>query len=241
MIVIYNFAGPPSDSMIAAFRADIASSAMPALGTYYVTGSAVLTEDITDVFGPVVGITVVPGVLAALAIVGVLLLAPLAALVPVIVGGIAIAIALPTHLLRGRSPGPRHAHVPDPRADDPPHLGPRRRLLRPPAEEDQGGEDQREDHRGERLHLGQVGGSGGAHRGHHRRRGVHRHGGGQRPALQRRGHSIAIAVSILILAALTLLPALELTLKDRLFWPGLNRRRSVQHKSSRLRSLGETP
>jgi RND superfamily putative drug exporter len=54
------------------------------------------------------------------------------------------------------------------------------------------------------------------------------------------GTAIAIAVSILILAALTLLPALELTLKDRLFWPGLNRHRSSQQpKSGRLSRLGE--
>ena len=54
------------------------------------------------------------------------------------------------------------------------------------------------------------------------------------------GTSIAIAVSILILAALTLLPALELTLKDRLFWPGLNRKRDVQRaKPARLHRVAE--
>jgi uncharacterized membrane protein YdfJ with MMPL/SSD domain len=96
MIVVYNFSVPPTAAMIAAFRSDISASKVPSLGTYYVTGSAVLTEDITKTFGPVVGITVVPGVLASLAIVGILLLAPLAAIIPVLVGGIAIAIALPT-------------------------------------------------------------------------------------------------------------------------------------------------
>jgi putative drug exporter of the RND superfamily len=54
------------------------------------------------------------------------------------------------------------------------------------------------------------------------------------------GTAIAMAVSILILASLTLLPALELSLKDRLFWPGLNRRKAVQReKVSRLSRLGE--
>lgn len=54
------------------------------------------------------------------------------------------------------------------------------------------------------------------------------------------GTAITIAVSILILAALTLLPALELTLKDRLFWPGLNRRKAARiPKVSRLTKLGE--
>src|SRR5208283_5400450 len=50
------------------------------------------------------------------------------------------------------------------------------------------------------------------------------------------GTSIAIAVSILIAAALTLLPALELTLGDRIFWPTLSRARPTV-KPSRLDSL----
>src|SRR5271155_3053796 len=56
MIVVYNFKASPSADMIADFRTDIASSAIPAAGTYYVTGGAVLTQDISKVFGPVLGV-----------------------------------------------------------------------------------------------------------------------------------------------------------------------------------------
>jgi len=52
------------------------------------------------------------------------------------------------------------------------------------------------------------------------------------------GTGIAIAVSILIAAALTLLPALELTLGDRIFWPTLKRARPTE-KPSRINRLAE--
>ena len=94
----------------------------------------------------------------------------------------------PHHLLRRHDPRPRHAHVPHARADDPAHPGARHRLLRPPAQEDEGGEVERQVNRGQRLDVGPVGGSGGAHRGDNRGGRLHRDGGGQRPALQRRGH-----------------------------------------------------
>ena len=37
------------------------------------------------------------------------------------------------------------------------------------------------------------------------------------------GTAIALGVSILLLASLTLLPALEIALGDKIFWPGLKR------------------
>ena len=46
------------------------------------------------------------------------------------------------------------------------------------------------------------------------------------------GTAIAIAVSILIAAALTLLPSLELALKDRLFWPGLKIQKDVKQSEA---------
>ena len=239
MIVIYNFLAPPSTGMIAAFQSDISGSSIPALGTYYVTGSAVLTQDISKVFGPVVEITVVPGVLAALAIVGILLLAPLAALVPVIIGGITIAIALPTIYgvaILG------HSSLT--------FLTPALTILltlglavdysvlqlRRTKEERTNGRTTEESVSISVRWAGQA---------------VLTAGVtvvvayivmavANVPLFSGVGTSIAIAVSILILAALTLLPALELTLKDRLFWPGLNRRRDVQRaKPARLDSLAE--
>ena len=133
MIVIYNFAVSPTDKMIAAFRSDVSSSSVPALGTYYVTGGAVLTSDISKVFGPVVESTVVPGVLASLAIVGLLLLAPLAAIIPVMIGGIAHSDRPPRDLLRRGRHRARDAHLPHSGADHTARPRPRRRLFGPPA------------------------------------------------------------------------------------------------------------
>jgi len=240
MIVIYNFSGPPSISMIAAFRADISSSTIPALGTHYVTGSAVLSEDISNVFGPVIGITVVPGVLAALAIVGVLLLAPLAALVPVIVGGIAIAIALPSIYYGVAVLGHGTLTFLTPALTILLTLGlavdysvlqlRRTKEVRTKGRTTEDSVSISVQWAGQAvltagitvvvayivMAVANV------------------------PLFSGVGTAIAIAVSILILAALTLLPALELALKDRLFWPGLNRRRDVERaKSTRLSELAE--
>ena len=240
MIVIYNFSVPPGESMIAAFRADISSSAIPALGTYYVTGSSVLTEDISDVFGPVLGITVVPGVLAALAIVGVLLVAPLAALVPVMVGGISIAIALPTIYYGVAVLGHGTLTFLTPALTILLTLGLAVDYsvlqLRRTKEERTKGRSTEDSVSISVRWAGQA---------------VLTAGitvvvayivmaVANVPLFSGVGTSIAIAVSILLLAALTLLPALELTLKDRLFWPGLNRRRDVQRaKPARLDRLAE--
>ncbi len=240
MIVIYNFLAPPSTGMIAAFQSDIAKSAIPALGTYYVTGSAVLTQDISKVFGPVVGITVVPGVLAALAIVGILLLAPLAALVPVIIGGITIAIALPTIYYGVAILGHGTLTFLTPALTILLTLGLAVDYsvlqLRRTKEERTNGKTTEESVSISVRWAGQA---------------VLTAGVtvvvayivmavANVPLFSGVGTSIGIAVSILILAALTLLPALELTLKDRLFWPGLSRRRDVQRaKRARLDSLAE--
>jgi len=240
MIVIYDFSAPPSTAMIAAFRADLASSTIPGLGTYYITGSAVLQEDISNVFGPVIGITVVPGVLAALAIVGVLLLAPLAALVPVIIGGIAIVIALPSIYYGVAVLGHGTLTFLTPSLTILLTLGLAVDYsvlqLRRTKEERTKGKTTEESVSTSVRWAGQA---------------VLTAGVtvvvayivmavANVPLFSGVGTAIAMAVTILILASLTLLPALELSLKDRLFWPGMNRRRDVQHeKLSRLSRLGE--
>jgi len=240
MIVIYNFSVLPSAKMIASFRTDIAASGVPSLGTYYVTGGAVLTQDITSVFGPVVGMTVIPGVLASLAIVGVLLLAPLAALVPVLVGGIAIAISLPSIYYGVDVLGHGTLTFLTPALTILLSLGLAVDYsvlqLRRTKEEREKGRTTEESVSISVKWAGQA---------------VLTAGVtvvvayvvmalANVPLFSIVGTAIAIAISILILAALTLLPALELTLKDRLFWPGLNRRKTVQRsKLGRLGRLGE--
>jgi RND superfamily putative drug exporter len=240
MIVIYNFAVSPTDKMIAAFKTDVSSSSIPALGTYYVTGGAVLTSDISKVFGPVLEVTVVPGVLASLAIVGLLLLAPLAAIIPVMVGGIAIAIALPVIYFGVVDVG--HGTLT--------FLTPSLTILlvlglavdysvlqlRRTREERMKGSTTPESVAVSVRWAGQA---------------VLTAGitvvvayvvmaVANVPLFSGVGTAIAIAVAILIGAALTLLPSLELLLKDRLFWPGLKIQRDVKRpKHSRLTRLAE--
>ncbi|MDA4113157.1 MAG: MMPL family transporter [Thaumarchaeota archaeon] len=239
MIVIYNFSVLPTVKTIAAFRDDIAASSVPGLGTYYVTGSAVLSQDITDVFGPVIGITVIPGVLASLAIVGILLLSPLAAIVPVLVGGIAIAIALPSIYYGVAVLGHGTLTFLTPALTILLTLGLAVDYsvlqLRRTKEERVKGRSTEESVSISVRWAGQA---------------VITAGitvvvayivmaVANVPLFSGVGTAIAIAVSILILASMTLLPAIELTMKDRLFWPGLNRRTIQKSKVSRLRRLGE--
>jgi putative drug exporter of the RND superfamily len=240
MIVIYNFAVSPTDKMIAAFKSDVSGSSVPALGTYYITGGAVLTSDISKVFGPVLEVTVVPGVLASLAIVGLLLLAPLAAIIPVMVGGIAIAIALPVIYFGVVDVG--HGTLT--------FLTPSLTILlvlglavdysvlqlRRTREERMKGSTTPESVAISVRWAGQA---------------VLTAGitvvvayvvmaVANVPLFSGVGTAIAIAVAILIGAALTLLPSLELLLKDRLFWPGLKIQRDVKRpKRSRLARLAE--
>ena len=240
MIVVYNFNVSPTDKMITSFRSDVTASRVPSLGTYYVTGGAVLTSDITKVFGPVVGVTVVPGVLASLAIVGLLLLAPLAAIIPVLVGGFAIGIALPVIYFSVVDVG--HGTLT--------FLTPTLTILlvlglaidysvlqlRRTREERVKGLSTEESVAISIRWAGQA---------------VLTAGVtvvvayivmavANVPLFSGVGTAIAIAVSILIAAALTLLPSLELLLKDRLFWPGLQRQKSVRRvKYGRVGTLGE--
>ena len=240
MIVIYNFSVLPTEKMIAAFRADVTGSSVPSLGTYYVTGGAVLTSDITKVFGPVIGITIVPGVIASLAIVGLLLLAPLAAIIPVLVGGVAIAIALPVIYYGVVDIGHGTLTFLTPSLTVLLVLGLAVDYsvlqLRRTREERSKGTSTEESVAISMRWAGQA---------------VLTAGVtvvvayivmalANVPLFSGVGTAIAIAVSILIAAALTLLPSLELALKDRLFWPGLKIHKDVKKsKFSRVRRIGD--
>jgi RND superfamily putative drug exporter len=240
MIVVYNFAASPSDKVIAAFWSDSSSSNVPALGTYYITGGAVLTSDISNAFGPVVELTVVLGVLASLAIVGALILAPLAAIIPVMVGGIAIAIALPIIYFGVVVIGQGTLTFLTPALTILLDLGLAVDYsvlqLRRTREERTKGKTTEESVTISVRWAGQA---------------VLTAGitvvvayvimaVANVPLFSGVGTSIAIAVAILIAAALTLPPSLELALKDRLFWPGLKIHNDVKRpKYTRLTRLGE--
>jgi RND superfamily putative drug exporter len=54
------------------------------------------------------------------------------------------------------------------------------------------------------------------------------------------GTAIAVGVSILLVASLTLLPALEIALGDKVFWPGLNRRsKTSSNRKNILKRVAE--
>jgi RND superfamily putative drug exporter len=240
MIVVYEFSATPTAKTIAAFQKDVADSEVPSLGAYYVTGASVLIQDVSNSFGPVVGLTVVVGVLASLAIVAVLLFAPLAAMVPVIVGGIAIGVSLPAIYYAVAVIGHGTLTFLTPALTILLTLGLSVDYsvlqLRRTREERIKGRTTEESVSTSVRWAGQA---------------VLTAGitvvvayivmaVANVPLFSGVGTAIAIAVSILLLAALTLLPALELTLKDSLFWPGLGRRMNAQRpKASRLDRLGE--
>lgn len=240
MIAVYNFDVPPTNSMITAFKNEVAASSVPSLGTYFVTGGAVLTSDISSIFGPVVGITVVPGVVASLAIVGILLFAPLAAIIPVLVAGVAIAIALPVIYYALVDIGGGTLTFLTPALTILLVLGLAVDYsvlqLRRTREERTKGRSPEESVETSVRWAGQA---------------VLTAGVtvvvayiimavADVPLFSSVGAAIAIAVSILIAAALTLLPSLELLLKDRLFWPGLKRQQAVRRqKRAQVRRLAE--
>ena len=200
-----------------------------------------LTSDITKVFGPVIGITIVPGVIASLAIVGLLLLAPLTTIIPVLVGGVAIAIALPVIYYGVVDIGHGTLTFLTPSLTVLLVLGLAVDYsvlqLRRTREERSKGASTEESVAISMRWAGQA---------------VLTAGVtvvvayivmavANVPLFSGVGTAIAIAVSILIAAALTLLPAHSgLALKDRLFWPGLKTRKDVKKsKFSRVRKFGD--
>ncbi|MHB1867614.1 MAG: MMPL family transporter [Nitrososphaerales archaeon] len=95
MIVVLNFSSEPGAGTIAQVQSSVKNSGLENLGTVYVTGSPVITQDVQNVFTPALGVTIGPGVGIAILIVGLLFFSPIAALIPVLMGGLSIAIALP--------------------------------------------------------------------------------------------------------------------------------------------------
>jgi RND superfamily putative drug exporter len=94
MMVILGFSSPPDKNSIARVKLDVQDSGLHNFGTVYVTGGSVVSQDVEDVFSPALTMTAGPGVLVSLLIVGILFLSPVAALIPILVGGVSIAVAL---------------------------------------------------------------------------------------------------------------------------------------------------
>ena len=69
-------------------------SSLASITTVYVTGAPVLAVDFANTAQPALGDSIVPGIAISLLVAGLLFLSPVAALVPILIGGLAIGISL---------------------------------------------------------------------------------------------------------------------------------------------------
>ena len=223
MLIVLGFSSNPDDKTIAHVESDVKNSGLQNFGSVYVTGGSVLTKDVAKAFVPALEITVGPGIAISLLIVGLLFLSPVAALIPVLLGGVSVSVALASI----------YAGVVDIGHGNLTFLTPTLTILlmlglavdyavlqlRRTREERQKGKSIEESVGISIKWAGQA---------------VLTAGitvivayivmaVANVPIFSDVGTAIALGVSILLLASLTLLPALEIALGDRIFWPGLNR------------------
>jgi RND superfamily putative drug exporter len=234
-IFILNFLSSPDASTVAAVKSTVGNSGLSNLGTVYITGGPVITQDVQNVFTPALGVTLGPGIGISILIVGLLFLSPFAALIPIIMGGISIAIALPAIYFGIVVLGHGSITFLTPTLTTLLMLGL--------------GVDyavlQLRRTREERLNGKSVQES----------VGISVRWAGQAvltagitvivayvvmavanvPLFSSVGTAIALGVSILLAASLTLLPSLELALGDRIFWPGMRRAKSRPFRSRLIR------
>ena len=238
MIVLFNFSSQPDSKMIGSFRSDVKSSSISTLSTTYVTGSTVLSQDVQDAFTPALGVTVISGIIVSILIVGLLFLAPLAAIIPLVIGGLSIAIAYSVIYLSVVVVGRGQLTFLTPTLTTLLMLGLAVDYsvlqLRRTREERIKGKSKEESVATSVRWAGEA---------------VITAGltvivayvvmaVANVPLFSDVGTAIAIGVSILLLASITLLPSLELSFGDRLFWPGL-RSRGHASKPSMLERISE--
>lgn len=94
MLVVLSFSSEPDASTISHVKSDVQASGLDSLGNVYLTGTAVLTHDVQNVFAPALALTVGPGIVFALLIVGLLFMSPVSAFLPVLMGGISTEVSL---------------------------------------------------------------------------------------------------------------------------------------------------
>jgi len=94
MIFDLGFASAPSNAEIAQARAQVHNSSLASVGTLYVTGGEVIAADFQTAGGPALSDSVIPGIAVSLLVAGLLFFSPVAALVPLLIGGVAISISL---------------------------------------------------------------------------------------------------------------------------------------------------
>jgi RND superfamily putative drug exporter len=239
MLIVLGFSSNPDDNTIAHVESDVQNSGLQNFGSVYVTGGPVLTRDVEKAFVPALEITMGPGIAISLLIVGLLFLSPVAALIPVMIGGVSVSVALASI----------YAGVVDIGHGNLTFLTPTLTILlmlglavdyavlqlRRTREERQKGKSIEESVGISIKWAGQA---------------VLTAGltvivayivmaVANVPIFSDVGTAIALGVAILLVASLTLLPALEIALGDRIFWPGLNRQSKVKSdpNQNRLRRL----
>lgn len=238
MLVILGFSSYPDAATIAAVNLDVQSSNLGNLGTVYVTGGSVVTHDVEDVFAPALVLTVGPGILVAILIVGLLFFSPVAALLPVLMGGVSVEVSLAA--IYAAIVGIGHGSIT--------FLTPTLTVLLMLGLSVDYAVLQLRRTREERLLGKSVEDS----------VGVSVRWAGQAvltagvtvivaylvmalanvPIFSSVATSIALGVGILLAVSLTLLPSLEIALGDRIFWPAMKRSdKSHSDTKKRLRSL----
>ena len=220
MIVVLNFSSAPDARTIAQVQSSVKNSGLENAWKVYVTGSAVISQDVQNVFTPALGVTIGPGVGVSILIVGLLFFSPVTALIPILMGGLSIAIALPAIYFEIVVIG--HGSIT--------FLTPTLTTLLMLGLAVDYAVLQLRRTREERLNGKSLDES----------VGISIRWAGQAvltagitvivayivmavanvPLFSGVGTAIALGVTILLAASLTLLPALELSLGDRMFWPG---------------------
>jgi RND superfamily putative drug exporter len=232
MLIILNFASSPEPEMVAHVRTDIDTTGLQNFGEVYVTGSSAVSLDLKNTLLPVLDITLLPGIILSVIIVGLLLFSVAAALIPILMGGCSIVVSLAAIYLGIVKVG--HTSLS--------FITPALTLLLLLGLAVDYAVLQVKRTKEERLQGKSIEES----------VGISIKWAGQAvltagttviaayvvlalanvPLFSMVGLAIAIGVSVLLVASITLLPALEIALGDRLFWPSLSRRliRNSNHK-----------
>jgi RND superfamily putative drug exporter len=239
MLIILGFSHDPDTATIARVESDVENSGLENFGSVYVTGATVLTKDVQKAFLPALEITLGPGIAVSLLIVGLLFLAPVAALIPVLLGGVSVSVALSSIYLAVVEIGQGNITFLTPTLTILLMLGLAVDYavlqLRRTREERQKGKSLEESVSISIKWAGQA---------------VLTAGitvivayiimaVANVPIFSDVGTAIALGVSILLVASLTLLPALEIALGDRIFWPGLKISQEQDPSRNRLKRLAK--
>ncbi len=223
MLIFLSLSSSPDADTIAQVKSDVQDSGLQNFGEVYVTGGSVLSNDFQITFMPALEITLLPGVAVSLLIVGLLFLAPIAALIPILVGGCSIVVSLASIYLGIVELG--HGSLT--------FLTPVLTILLMLGLAVDYAVLQLKRTKEERLQGKSIAES----------VGISIRWAGQAvltagltviiayiimavvnvPIFSQVGTAIALGVIILLAASLTLLPALELALGDKIFWPGLKK------------------